>query len=213
MNCKLTTMTSALFHRRPLPPYHHVSHIGKSSSRISRTAEVITRSGKPKTYLDPITEPDESDWLDETVFPPTTTLHSDFYPMAPGSSAEDPRPLARPAVLGILLTPRLNSPIIPSQKEAWDYVLRNCFVKEMQPISEGIKNVGFAAETLIPKIASHADEGYRGDPVSPDTVVMDMTYRQWARVVDVFDKWPFRPEKLMIDTSIGSEMSRELGVD
>jgi hypothetical protein len=48
--------------------------------------------------------------------------------------------------------------------------------------------------------------------VDGKTKVKDLSNEQWARVVDVFDKWAFKPETLMLATD-AIDGSRELGVD
>ena len=146
------------------------------------------------------------------AFQPNITYATDFYPSS-GSTTATIKPLARPALLGILLTPRLESPVRPEQKEAWDYVLRNTFIREIQPIEEATKNLGFGAENLIPKYQAPNGGDWRGDRVEPGTRVKDMTVGQWARVVDVFERWPFRPQNLLLEDAKGVESSRELGVD
>jgi hypothetical protein len=40
-----------------------------------------------------------------------------------------------------------------------------------------------------------------------------LTPEQWARVVDVFDKWAFKPDNLMVSSDLGFDASRELGGD
>ena len=36
-NCRLSILTSALFHRSPLPPYHHVANVDNLSARAYDT--------------------------------------------------------------------------------------------------------------------------------------------------------------------------------
>lgn len=208
INCKLSIMTSSLFHRRPLTPHHHVANVDKAGKRTSSTP--IKPSPKSKSTIPSIIDPVEGDWTHST----TTTTTVDFYPAA--GRAGEPQPLPRPTLLGIELTPRLDSPILPSQKDAWDFVLRNCFVREGQPLSEVSKNLGFGAENLLERFADDKEgheKRWRGTPVDPDTKAKDLTNLQWARVVDVFDKWAFKPESLMLSSDLGLDSSREMGVD
>jgi hypothetical protein len=39
---------------------------------------------------------------------------------------------------------------------------------------------------------------WRGEAVDRSTLVRDLTVEQWARVVDVFDRWAFRPKVSII---------------
>jgi len=99
-------------------------------------------------------------------------------------------------MLGILLEPRLDSPITIKNKDEWDYVLRKCFVTEAQSIGVALKNLAFGAEGLIDRIESETEQGgkFLGNRVRGEKIVRDLTVEDWARVVDVFDKWAFKPD-------------------
>jgi len=102
-------------------------------------------------------------------------------------------------MLGILLEPRVDSPINIKNKDEWDYVLRKCFVTEAQSIGVALKNLAFGGEGLIDKIESDeegAGQGGRfvGKRVRREKIVRDLTVEDWTRVVDVFKKWAFKPE-------------------
>jgi len=99
-------------------------------------------------------------------------------------------------MLGILLEPLLDSPITIKNKDEWDYVLRKCFVTEAQSIGVALKNLAFGAEGLIDRIESETEQGgkFLGNRVRGDKIVRDLTVEDWARVVDVFDKWAFKPD-------------------
>lgn len=101
-------------------------------------------------------------------------------------------PLPRPIMLGILLEPRLDSPINADNKDEWDFVLRRCFVTEAQPLRHALKNLAFGGEGLKEKIESEGTR-FAGIPVSCDKMVRDLEVDEWARVVDVFKKWAFKP--------------------
>jgi hypothetical protein len=78
------------------------------------------------------------------------------------------------------------------QKDEWDYVLRKCFIKEASSIAEALKNVGFGGEGLATRLS--LETGYKGSALDPKKIVRDLDVDEWARVVDVFDKWAFKPE-------------------
>lgn len=207
INCKLSVMTSALFHRKPLTPHHHVGNIDKAGKRLSTTS-ISIKAGSKKTH-EPLIDPSEGDW----VAPSTMTLARDYYPPSGPVISKDAIP--RPTLMGVLLTPRLHSVILPEQKDAWDYVLRNCFIREVQPLEEAAMNLGFGADNLLERFADNK-EGYetrwRSIPINTKTRVKDMTNDEWARVVDVFHKWAFKPDSLMLTTDM-QEGHREIGGD
>jgi hypothetical protein len=91
-----------------------------------------------------------------------------------------------------LLEPKADSVITLDQKDEWDYVLRKCFTREAQSIREALKNVGFGGEALADRLS--APNGYKGRPLEGSKIVRDLDVAEWARVVDVFDKWAFKPE-------------------
>jgi 16S rRNA A1518/A1519 N6-dimethyltransferase RsmA/KsgA/DIM1 with predicted DNA glycosylase/AP lyase activity len=96
-------------------------------------------------------------------------------------------------MLGVMLEPRLDSPINANNKEEWDYVLRKCFVTEAQSLRHGLKNLAFGGEGLEEKIGSEGSTRFAGRPVSCDKLVRNLEVEEWARVVDVFKKWAFKP--------------------
>lgn len=183
--CKLSVMARALFHITPLPPYHHVYNVDKSSRRTESRPIVPRSSTGSPSKKDTIPAPPDPN-------PITTTYPDDFYPLPIGYASTTDIPLARPMMLGIVLEPKLNSPINLDNKDEWDYVLRKCFVTEAQTIQNSIKNLAFGAEILMDRIS--ADDGrYAGKSVSPGKVVRDLDVEEWTRVVDCFDKWAFKP--------------------
>jgi hypothetical protein len=184
IHCKLSVMTQALFRVSPLPPYHHVFNVDKSSHRIEDTPIKAPQSSKSKTKIAP---PPQGN-------PPTQTYPDDFYPIAVGLMKHTDIPLPRPQMLGVLLEPRVDSPINLKNKDEWDYVLRKCFVTEAQGIQAAFKNLAFGGEGLIDKIESEEEGRFKGRRVRRDKIVRDMTVEDWTRVVDVFGKWAFKPE-------------------
>jgi len=60
------------------------------------------------------------------------------------------------------------------------------------PFRESLPSLGFGADNLRPKL--EAEEGFLGDKVDVEAPPRDMTVAQWQRVVDVFDKWAFKPQ-------------------
>jgi hypothetical protein len=184
IHCKLSVMTQALFRVSPLPPYHHVFNVDKSSHRIEDTPIKAPQSSKSKVQIAP---PPQGN-------PPTQTYPDDFYPIAVGLMKHTDIPLPRPQMLGVLLEPRVDSPINLKNKDEWDYVLRKCFVTEAQGIQAALKNLAFGGEGLIDKIESEEEGRFKGRRVRRDKIVRDLTVEDWTRVVDVFGKWAFKPE-------------------
>jgi hypothetical protein len=185
IHCKLSVMTQALFNVSPLPPYHHVFNVDKSSHRIEDTPIKPPQASLKKQQ--PIQPPPQA-------HEPTITYPDDFYPITIGLTKHLDIPLPRPQMLGILLEPRLDSPINLDNKDEWDYVLRKCFVTEAQSIGSALKNLAFGAEGLIEKIESGEEGRFKGRRVAKEKIVRDMSVDDWARVVDVFGKWAFKPE-------------------
>lgn len=165
-------MANAIFHITPLPPLHHVANVDKSSVW---TEDRPANATKAATYVPPTER--------------TITYPADFWPNRKPRS----EPYPRAPFLGLLFEPRETSIVLPEQKDAWDFVLRKCFVREAIPIRDAVKTLGFGADKLVQKIELITDE-YRGRAVKPDTLVRDLEEDEWARVVDVFDKWSFRPK-------------------
>lgn len=187
IHCKLSVMTQALFKVSPLPPYHHVFNVDKSSNRIEDTPIKSPASTSPKSKIKTIIEPPLK------AHESTTTYPDDFYPITVGLTKHLDIPLPRPQMLGILFEPRLDSPINLKNKDEWDYVLRKCFVTEAQTIKIALKNLAFGAEGLIDKIENGEEGRFKGRPVRGEKVVRDLTVEDWTRVVDVFGKWAFKP--------------------
>lgn len=124
-----------------------------------------------------------------------------------------PKGLARPQLLGIELIPKANSPIVAEQRDMWDFVLRKCFIRESQTLEDNIVKAAFGAENLLERFAEPKEGSrYAGEPViANQTTPRDMSTEQWARVVDVFDKWAFKPENLLVDLALGDD-SRQIGI-
>lgn len=184
IHCKLSVMTQALFRVSPLPPYHHVFNVDKSSHRIEDTPIKAPQSTKSKTIIAPPPQ----------AHPPTQTYPDDFYPITVGLMRHTDIPLPRPQMLGVLLEPRVDSPINLKNKDEWDYVLRKCFVTEAQGIQAALKNLAFGGEGLIDKIESEEEGRFKGRRVRRDKIVRDLTVEDWTRIVDVFGKWAFKPD-------------------
>ncbi|GMK56804.1 hypothetical protein CspeluHIS016_0306440 [Cutaneotrichosporon spelunceum] len=212
IHCKLSVMANALFRLRPLPPYHHVPDVDKQSNRTDPSyagalAAAKVRKTRSKKQPTPAPPP-----IDEV----TATVAGDFWPQHPRhvglkhtAKVNPAKALVRPPLLGIEMVPRADSPIKLSQREEWEFVLRHCFVQEASALAEVIPKLGFGAENLIPKMReSEETSRYAGAEVNPETPVRSLTIEQWQRVVDVFAKWPFKPELLMLDVL---EDNRQIG--
>jgi len=210
IHCKLSVMANALFHLRPLPPYHHVPDVDKQSTRVN-TSELDNPMKKKRGYKPPVTRPAPPPTLEVT---PTRFL--DFFTWA-ATRAHLPKfatnpAYDRPPLLGIEFIPREKTLVKPEQRDMWDFVLRKCFVRETSTIGEAVPKLAFGAENLVPRFAEGEGSKYAGAPVTPDTMVRFLTVEQWARVVDVFDKWAFKPDNLHVEVPTLVEESREIGL-
>lgn len=198
----MSVMASALFNLRPLPPYHHVPDVDKGSTRtdprIDAPRPVNSATGKRSTT---------------PAAPPTSeltkTLAGDFYPISSRlqvsnrtgkrSTLRATSELSRSALLGIEMIPRVDSPIVAEQREVWDFVLRKLFVREAATLQEMLSTLAFGAENLLPKLEQE-DSPYKGVAVPGGTTIRNIHEQQWLRIVDVFDKWAFRPEVSRYET-------------
>lgn len=194
IHCKLSVMAGALFHLRPLPPYHHVPDVDKQGTRTDPSYDTAIQGVRLKKRSSVPSPPP----INEV----TTTTLSDFWPhmgrvigKAANSKVTPEMVLTRPPLLGIELIPRDDMYVKLDQREEWEFVLRHCFVQEAQPIGDVIPSLGFGAENLLPKIAESAETSkYVGEPVDLSLQTRAVNVEQWARIVDVFAKWPFKPD-------------------
>ncbi|RXK36699.1 hypothetical protein M231_06006 [Tremella mesenterica] len=177
-----------------------------SGSSISSDSSTSFDSSTSSTAFDSSDLPN----LRPPIPPITPTLISDFYPrpFRKGINIDDPLP--RPLLLGIQFEPRISSPVLPNQKDTWDFVLRKGFVLPNRPLKSVLKTFGFGAESLIGKVEG-VNNGYKGLPTSGETLISNLKVDEWARVVDVFHKWPFKLEHLVLDAGSSDDSSRELG--
>jgi hypothetical protein len=180
----MAVYAEALYHVKPLPPYHHVPNADKSSrytearpASITQTTEVAQAVLAGYEGMD---------------LPRTTTWPLDFWPVR-WTKVDKTIPYARPPLLALEFIPREKVWITEQQRDSWDYVLRHLFVRPATPIRDAMSSLGFGATNLL-KAIQDPDSGYNGDPASEMTHARDLTVAQWARIVDVFDKWPFKPK-------------------
>ncbi|TXT04881.1 hypothetical protein VHUM_03964 [Vanrija humicola] len=210
---KLSVLAQALFHIRPLPPYHHVPDVDKSSRRIytdmdwrERTegmARAVTRASGSVAAPPPTSEV-------------TLTRREDWFPPAGHAVDRTKKPgkdefTDRPLLLGLELIPRTDPLVLPETRDSWEYVLRKLFVRESQPLSVVLPSLAFGAENLLDKIEA-LDSPYAGKAVPRTTIVRNLEIDEWHRIVDTFDKWAFRPENLIMDSRIDSEEGRNVGM-
>ncbi|WVQ78481.1 hypothetical protein IAT38_000567 [Cryptococcus sp. DSM 104549] len=206
LHSKLTIMTNALFHVDPLPPYGNPKayrmkfHKGKSGvpkSSIPAKGPGFPLQDRHADVPRPPPQPEK----------PTLVFGSEFYP-----GIQATLPLDQTLLFGLQLTPRVTSPIRRSQKDSWDFVLRKLLVRPLVSLGESLPSLGFGGESLIKKI--EAEEGV-GVPVDGRRLIAELELDEWARIVDVFDKWPFRPENLLLETLLVAtdDTARELGQD
>ncbi|BEJ15211.1 hypothetical protein CspHIS471_0409780 [Cutaneotrichosporon sp. HIS471] len=212
IHCKLSVMAHALFHMRPLPPYHHVPDVDKQGNRTDPSYEEAVAAAsarKTKAKIQPTPAPPPINGVTSTVagdFWPQTGRHAG---LKSASKVDPSKALVRPPLLGVEMIPRRDSPIKLSQREEWEFVLRHCFVQEASPLSDAVTKLAFGAGNLIPKIReSEETSQYEGVAVNPETPVRNVTIEQWQRIVDVFAKWPFKPNLLILDAL---EDNRQIG--
>lgn len=116
-------------------------------------------------------------------------MTNDFHPLRSSTVSS---PLARPALVGISLTPRVDSVITSDNKDAWDYVLRNLFVQNAKALKMGIPILGPGAENLLPLIEDPPQE-WNVVPVDPARLPRSFNVDEWATVVKAFENWAFKP--------------------
>lgn len=200
--CKLSVMTNALFDIRALPPLHHIRDPTCTTERLRekndlRKGKVKEVAGEDKEFTKRRTA--ARWWLGgPTVGKVTPTFAGDFYPVketlsTAGRGCDPDVRLVRPHLLGIELIPKAKPVVTAEQREAWDYILRKMFVRSTVTLEEALPSLAFGADNLIEKIMT-PNNGYKGEPVMPDEVIRNISNDQWARIVDVFDKWAFKPE-------------------
>jgi hypothetical protein len=121
--------------------------------------------------------------------PRTKVVYEDTWPVVGPKTTTQ---YARSPVLGVLLTPRLKTVMTVWQAKEWDYVLRHMFVLQAQPVEVALPLLGFNAISLLKDIGRE-DDVFTGRPVNPKAIVRDLEVDEWARIVDVFANWPFKP--------------------
>ncbi|WRT67100.1 uncharacterized protein IL334_004066 [Kwoniella shivajii] len=215
IHCKLSILSQALFDIVPLPPYHHVLNVDKQS-KMTKDRPLKAASIIPPSTEEPIGVPSNPPSSAHDIIKPmngqrTLTYPLDFYPPITSAQRSIGTPLERPELLGIMLVPKLRSPILASQKDAWDFVMRRLFVRDTLTVKQGIPNLSFGAETLIEFI--QGKNQFRGIPVDGGRVIRDLRVEEWLRIVDVFDQWAFKPDNLILDSGSADETSREVGQD
>lgn len=210
-NCKLSITTRALCDVSLLPPYHMdfsqttwipnrvVRKDYRSfhdvnqppESRYNKTPEQIAARAKKDAEAKSIKDNfDPAAGYPFALHEATATESIDFHPFRTSANSI---PLERPALLGISITPRKESVITPSNKDCWDYVLRNLFVANSKPLSTGIPILGPGANNLLKVIANPPKEwGVKG--VDPSRLPRSFTVDDWTTVVKAFENWAFQPE-------------------
>ncbi|OCF54170.1 hypothetical protein L486_08367 [Kwoniella mangroviensis CBS 10435] len=217
IHCKLSILAQALFDIVPLPPYHHVLNVDKQS-RFSHDRPFKSLSEVPPSTVPPNGIPANPPSSIDTFIRPehgqrTLTYPLDFYPPVTAAQRLIGKPLERPDLLGLMLIPKLHSPILSSQKDTWDYCMRRLFVRDTLTLTKAIPNLSFGAETLLAHIEDQSTDRYRGVPVDGRRVIRDLRVEEWLRIVDVFDNWAFKPDNLILDSGSPDETSREVGQD
>ncbi|QRW12447.1 mitochondrial transcription factor 1 [Ceratobasidium sp. AG-Ba] len=80
--------------------------------------------------------------------------------------------------------------------EKWDYVVRQLFILKSTPLEKAIQNLGSGAAILLSKLTGPDVPEERR--VNIKTTVNALTVRDFARIVEEFDRWPFAPDVLFL---------------
>ena len=188
----------------PLPPYHHVANVDKASMDIvSRPLRPNQNSERAKYY--------HKESLADSG-KRTDTFVEDFFPTIMRTQ-KGKGPFPRSPLLGVMLEPRVDSPIKLAQKDDWDFVLRHLFVKQAQSLAQALPSLGFNGIILLKDIEKDPENGppiYAGTPVSGSTIIRDLDTDEWTRIVDVFHHWPFKPANLLLDQDVSVEEKQEM---
>jgi transcription factor 1 len=138
--------------------------------------------------------------------------HDHFYPKEPPIG---PRlPLTRSsAYLGVgklssglskadnclmVIEPREEPLVAGTDFEAYEYILRNLFVLRATGIASALKHMAPGAANILNVIkAGHPAMATIGPiDIDPDTLVNDLTIKQFVGLAKMFERWPFRPAHL-----------------
>ncbi|ORY33771.1 hypothetical protein BCR39DRAFT_519166 [Naematelia encephala] len=199
---KITIVTKALFDLTPLPPYHHVFNNDKQSRGTEpRPPGFMTTVQGQQAKLDEFRATYDKG-------PRTIMYPNDIYPRPVLQAGEtESRPFPRPPLLGLLLEPKVNCVITMEQRQVWDFVLRRLFVRQSHSLRDSLPSLAFGANLLVNKIEGKQDPGsYSGIDTDTDKIIKDLTVEEWFRIVDVVDKWPFKPSSMLLaDYAAGQE--------
>jgi len=209
---RLSVVSQSLFHIKPLPPFHHVPNVDKSSKRTEYSPLLVpnrTRGqnlGKDKMLMDSLLDNPSASSSEASR---TQVQWDDFFPRLTSAKVDRAAPLPRPPLLGLMLEPRQDPLLLLEQKGEWEYILRRCFVREAITLRDAMKTIAFGGEALLPKIGED-ESRYRGCSVRGDAIIRDISPEGWARIVDVFSKWPFKPpmKDILSDANIDMTISR-----
>ncbi|KAG8734475.1 Mitochondrial transcription factor 1 [Ceratobasidium sp. 414] len=80
--------------------------------------------------------------------------------------------------------------------DKWDYVVRQLFVLKSTPLEKAIQNLGAGAAILLSKLTGPDVPEERR--VNAKMAVNALSVRDFARIVEEFDRWPFAPDVLFI---------------
>ncbi|EIN11868.1 S-adenosyl-L-methionine-dependent methyltransferase [Punctularia strigosozonata HHB-11173 SS5] len=127
-------------------------------------------------------------------FHPTTSKMSPHQEKRP-----EARRIGHPHVV-VNVTPKEHVAIAPGQLEKWDYVLRRLFVLKSTALRSAIGSLAPGAAALIKPIAATG--------VDIKQPIKKLSLDDWAKIVKVFDEWPFAPEDLLISESFNPDTSR-----
>lgn len=100
--------------------------------------------------------------------------------------------------------------------ESLDYLLRSLFVLRITPIQEALNRTYPGAASVLNKLAPPGTKPIQssvvrplnpklvppGTEIDPQTKIVDLTDEQWISLARMFERWPFRPERLFEDSKI-----------
>ncbi|KAF7428018.1 Mitochondrial transcription factor 1 [Pleurotus ostreatus] len=106
----------------------------------------------------------------------------------------------------INVTPLVHPAIEPSVLHKWDYCLRRLFVLKSKALKDAIPALAPGAQVLLKKLDS--PDIPPEDRVNIKTEVRKLSVSDWAKIITVFDEWPFAPEDLAISDIFTSEREK-----
>ncbi|RPD63943.1 S-adenosyl-L-methionine-dependent methyltransferase [Lentinus tigrinus ALCF2SS1-7] len=140
----------------------------------------------------------------EVVDPEYLSPYDDhFYPPSPtGRGSSSSRKVGQP-MHAITSIPYAEQVIQSGMIDEWDYCLRRLFVLKSTKLADALNSLAPGAKTLIDSLA-HSNVP-REQRVNVNKKVRELNIADWALILRAFNKWPFKPQDLMITDAFASE--------